>query len=38
MNRSMDKVKEDFAKRINEAMELKGFPVRGRARVLSKEF
>lgn len=34
----MDKVKEDFAKRINEAMELKGFPVRGRARVLSKEF
>jgi phage repressor protein C with HTH and peptisase S24 domain len=38
MNKSMDKVKEDFAKRINEAMELKGFPVRGRARVLSKEF
>lgn len=34
----MDKVKEDFAKRINEAMELKGFPVRGRARILSKEF
>lgn len=38
MNTQMDKVKEDFAKRINEAMELKGFPVRGRARVLSKEF
>lgn len=38
MNTPMDKVKEDFAKRINEAMELKGFPVRGRARVLSKEF
>lgn len=38
MNTPTDKVKEDFAKRINEAMELKGFPVRGRARVLSKEF
>ena len=38
MNTPMDKVKEDFAKRSNEAMELKGFPVRGRARVLSKEF
>lgn len=38
MNTPMDKMKEDFAKRINEAMELKGFPIRGRARVLSKEF
>jgi len=38
MNTPTDKIKEDFAKRINEAMELKGFPVRGRARVLSKEF
>ena len=34
----MDKIKEDFANRINEAMNLKGFPMRGRARVLSKEF
>ncbi|WP_235953673.1 helix-turn-helix transcriptional regulator [Acinetobacter terrae] len=38
MNTQMDKIKEDFAKRINEAMELKGYPVRGRARILSKEF
>lgn len=38
MTNSMDKIKEDFANRINEAMNLKGFPMRGRARVLSKEF
>lgn len=38
MNTRMNKIKEDFAKRINEAMESKGYPVRGRARVLSKEF
>ena len=38
MNNPMDKIKEDFARRINEAMELKGYPLRGRARVLSKEF
>ncbi len=38
MDNSVDRIKEGFAKRINEAMELKGYPVRGRARVLSKEF
>lgn len=38
MNTPIDKVKEDFAKRLNEAMDLKGYPVRGRARILSKEF
>jgi len=38
MNTPLDKIKEDFAKRINEAMDLKGYPMRGRARVLSKEF
>jgi len=38
MNASTDKIKEEFASRINEAMELNGYPVRGRARILSKEF
>lgn len=38
MNISIDKIKEDFAKRINEAMDSKGYPIRGRARVLSKQF
>ena len=38
MNTSTDKIKEDFAKRLNEAMDLKGYPIRGRARILSKEF
>lgn len=33
-----DKIKEEFATRINEAMDAKNYPVRGRARVLSKEF
>lgn len=38
MNISTDKIKEDFAKRINKAMDSKGYPIRGRARVLSKQF
>ncbi len=38
MNASTDKIKEEFASRINEAMELNGYPIRGRARILSKEF
>ncbi|WP_312969786.1 XRE family transcriptional regulator [Acinetobacter gerneri] len=38
MNTPADKIKEEFAKRINEAMEAKSYPVRGRARILSKEF
>lgn len=33
-----DKVKEEFAKRLHQAMDAKGYPMRGRARVLSKEF
>lgn len=33
-----DRVKEEFAKRLHDAMDKKGYPVRGRARVLSKEF
>ena len=38
MNTPADKIKEEFAKRINQAMEAKNYPVRGRARILSKEF
>lgn len=38
MTISADKIKEDFAKRINEAMDKKNYPIRGRARILSKEF
>lgn len=38
MSTPINMIKEDFAKRINEAMDLKGYPVRGRARVLSKQF
>lgn len=34
----IDKAKQDFAKRLNEAMELAGFPVRGRARALKDKF
>ncbi|ENW92785.1 S24 family peptidase [Acinetobacter dispersus] len=37
MNKT-DKVKEDFAKRLHQAMDIKGYPMRGRARILSKEF
>ena len=33
-----DKVKEDFSKRLHNAMDAAGYPVRGRARVLSKQF
>lgn len=33
-----DKIKEEFAQRINYAMDNKNYPIRGRARVLSKEF
>lgn len=38
MTFSADKIKEEFAKRINEAMDIQNYPIRGRARVLSKEF
>lgn len=33
-----DKVKSDFAQRLNQAMDEKGYPVRGRANVLSQIF
>lgn len=33
-----DKIKEQFAQRINQAMDNQNYPIRGRARVLSKEF
>jgi transcriptional regulator with XRE-family HTH domain len=38
MKNELEKVKEEFAGRLNLAMDEKGYPVRGRARVLSKEF
>lgn len=38
MNPEIDQVKEDFAKRLHQAMDQAGFEVRGRARILSKEF
>ena len=38
MNSSTEKIKEEFAKRINKAMDDKNYPLRGRARVLSREF
>ncbi len=38
MSTKTDKVKEDFAKRLHKAMDSKGYPRRGRARILSKEF
>ncbi|ENW05266.1 LexA family protein [Acinetobacter beijerinckii] len=33
-----DKVKEEFSKRLHTAMDAAGYPVRGRARVLSQKF
>lgn len=38
MTTHTDKVKEDFSKRLHTAMDTAGYPVRGRARVLSKQF
>nr|ESK56802.1 hypothetical protein F987_00293 [Acinetobacter gyllenbergii NIPH 230] len=38
MTTQTDKVKEDFAKRLHKGMDLIGYPVRGRARILSREF
>ncbi|MHA3081913.1 LexA family protein [Acinetobacter sp. ANC 5383] len=38
MNTGTDKVKAEFAKRLHTAMDAAGYPVRGRARVLSKHF
>lgn len=38
MNSQVDKVKEEFAKRLHKAMDIAGYPVRGRARILSQKF
>ena len=38
MNKQVDKIKEEFAKRLQQSMDLQNYPTRGRARVLSKEF
>lgn len=38
VNSETDLAKQAFAERLNLAMELAGYPVRGRARVLSKKF
>ena len=38
MTSQTDLVKQEFAKRLHNAMDKKGYPVRGRARILSKEF
>lgn len=38
MTNKTDKVKADFAKRLHKAMDSAGYPVRGRARILSREF
>ncbi|MCH7340315.1 helix-turn-helix domain-containing protein [Acinetobacter higginsii] len=38
MTTQVDKVKEEFAKRLHKGMDMQNYPLRGRARVLSKEF
>lgn len=38
MNTQVHKVKEEFAMRLQKSMDLKSYPLRGRARILSKEF
>ncbi|WP_228269867.1 hypothetical protein [Acinetobacter calcoaceticus] len=38
MTNKTDKVKLDFAKRLHKAMDIAGYPIRGRARILSQEF
>ena len=38
MTSRTDKVKEEFSKRLHTAMDKAAYPVRGRARVLSKQF
>lgn len=38
MNTRTDKAKLEFAKRLHQGMDLVGHPVRGRARILSREF
>lgn len=38
MSIQTDRIKEEFAKRLHLAMDTKGYPLRGRARILSQEF
>lgn len=38
MNPEVDLIKQEFAKRLHQAMDNAGFEMRGRARILSKEF
>lgn len=38
MTSQTDLVKQEFAKRLHKAMDNAGYPIRGRARVMSKEF
>jgi|GEM_PF-4152852 len=38
MTSQIDSVKQEFAQRLHKAMDAVGYPVRGRARILSREF
>ncbi|MFL9510762.1 hypothetical protein ACKEN5_16665 [Acinetobacter baumannii] len=38
MASQVDSVKQEFAKRLHKALDAAGYPVRGRARILSREF
>lgn len=38
MTSQIDSVKQEFAQRLNKAMDAVGYPTRGRARILSREF
>lgn len=38
MTTQADKVKEEFAKRLHQGMDSEGYPIRGRARILSRQF
>lgn len=38
MTTQTDKVKEEFAKRLHQGMDSAGYPIRGRARILSRQF
>lgn len=38
MTSQTDLVKQDFAQRLHKAMDVASYPIRGRARILSREF
>lgn len=38
MASQVDSVKQEFAKRLHKALDAAGYPARGRARILSREF